>query len=375
MGWIIAAIYIPFLWLVFDKLKLIRFSFPVAVAAASIGPGAILVILFGAQYFHPHTVNARVFHQVIPLAPQVTAQGRVIEITGRPDTRHRRGDMLFRIDPEPYQFTVETLAAQLRSAEKGLEVAVAGVAIAEATVDRAKSDLGLATIERDRQVILRESGTVSQAVLDRAIDEFIRSTSAATQADAGLVQSQLAVDQAEENIAEIKARLADAEYDLEHTDVRAPADGFITNLQIQVGSLVGGTNPKPVMDFVPEPDKADRGMIVAAFGQKNYLKIKEGQYAEIILESYPGQIFNGRVLSTIDMSSSGHLTTRGTVPMELIETPPSAYGVKVKIDGGEDLRLPAGTAGQVAVYTEEMPIAGIPVMIIVRTQSWLYYLF
>ena len=127
------------------------------------------------------------------------------------------------------------------------------------------------------------------------------------------------------------------------------------------------------MDFALDPHEATHGILVASFGQKNFLKIKKGQYAEVALNGYPGRIFKARVLSKIDVSGAGQLTERGIVPTELLESEATSFAVRVRLDDRDGLRLPPGSQGQVAIYTEEMQISGIVVMFIIRTQSWLHY--
>ena len=136
-----------------------------------------------------------------------------------------------------------------------------------------------------------------------------------------------------------------------------------------VGAVSG-----PVLSFVREITGDDRGVIVATFKQKNFLLIKEGQYTEVALNNYPGQIFTGRVQTTIDVSGAGQLTATGVVPTTLGSGQPSTFAVRIKLDDFDSVRLPGGTQATVAVYTDNVQIAGIPVMFLIRAQSWMRYL-
>ncbi len=129
-----------------------------------------------------------------------------------------------------------------------------------------------------------------------------------------------------------------------------------------------------VMSFVHDKNDDTHGIVVAAFNQKNYLRIKEGQYAEVALFGYPGEIFKGRVLNTIDITGEWQLSPSGILPSDLGSAMPAKFAVKIKLDRGDDLRLPGGSQAQVAVYTEDVQIAGIPVMFLIRAQSWIRYL-
>ncbi len=89
---------------------------------------------------------------------------------------------------------------------------------------------------------------------------------------------------------------------------------------------------------------------------------------------YPGEIYTGRVLSTIDISGEGQLSASGILPSDLGSATPAKFAVKIKLDQEDELRLPGGSQAQVAVYTEDVQIAGIPVMFLIRAQSWVRYL-
>lgn len=101
--------------------------------------------------------------------------------------------------------------------------------------------------------------------------------------------------------------------------VHAPGDGYVTNLQLREGMLVGGAGSGAVMSFVLENNDTARGVMVAAFDQKNFLRIQPGQYAEVALHGYPGQIFTGRVLNAIDVSGAGQLTASRNSSVKMLE--------------------------------------------------------
>jgi multidrug resistance efflux pump len=374
MSWILGLIYCGLLWLVFAKLKLLKFSLPLAILAASVGPALIIALLFCAQYYHPFTYTARVFQQVVPVIPQLRQPGRVIEIAVKPNTPVKSGDVLFRIDEVPYQNNVDRLSAAMEEAEQSKKVAIASVDLAEATLVRADSNLKYATRDRDRNANLIESKSVSQAEYDLSLNRFAESDAAVVQSKASLTQARLSVDLAKAKIEQVSTQLADAKYDLEQTTVLAPGDGYVTNLQLREGMLVGGAGGTAVMSFILDQNEDTRGIVVAAFNQKNYLRIKEGQYAEIALHGYPGEIYTGRVVNTIDVSGEGQLPASGILPSDLGSAAAAKFAVKIKLDRGEELRLPGGSQALVAVYTEDIQIAGIPIMFLIRAQSWIRYL-
>ena len=154
--------------------------------------------------------------------------------------------------------------------------------------------------------------------------------------------------------------------------MRAPCDGYVTNLQLQPGAIVSAA--ASVMPFVCDRDENNRGVVVATFMQGPYLSIKPGAYAEVVFPMYPGRVFPGKVLTTVDLASEGQLTVTGLFPG--IEAPHNArFAVRIKLDDADDLRLPAGTQGSAAVFSGTVQIAGVIRMAAMRVNSWMNYLF
>jgi len=233
MSWILGGIYCGVLWLVFAKFKLLKLSLPVAIVAASVGPGLIVALLFCAQYFHPFTSNARVFQGTVPIVPQLRQAGRVLEVIATPNTPIKQGEILFTVDPVPYDNAVARLEASLKEAEQSQAVAEASIDLAKATLDRATANFKFATRDRDRLEKLFAAKSASQQDLDTSNNRYAEASATTAQADASLVQAELSVDLAKTRIAQTETQLADAKYDQQQTVVTAPGDGFVTNLQLQ----------------------------------------------------------------------------------------------------------------------------------------------
>ncbi|XZE51508.1 hypothetical protein SH139x_003163 [Planctomycetaceae bacterium SH139] len=152
-----------------------------------------------------------------------------------------------------------------------------------------------------------------------------------------------------------------------------PADGYITNLQVRPGLLVSASSG-PVMTFVRDPTASSDGIVVATFAEKNFLRIQPGQYAEVAMDGYPGEILTGRVMNTIDVSGAGQLDATGRLPTSIINGTPTQFAVRIQLDDS-DRRLPGGARGQAAIFTQDVQIAGIPVMFLIRAKSWMNYLY
>ena len=371
MSWIFGGLYCGVIWLVFAKLKLIRLTLPIAILLASLGPGLILTLLVCAQYLHPFSPNAIVLVQVDPIAVQLTQPGRVTEVVAQPNIPLKAGSVLFRVDKVPYENAIEQQAAAVRQAAQNVKLAESNVKLAEANRDRAEADLKYATSDRERNEKLGSESAISQRELEVARTRYEQASAAFQQSEQKLSQARLSIDTAKAELARAEAALADAKYDLEQTTLFAPADGYVTNVQVREGLLISASSG-PVMTFVRDSTSDLEGVVVATFREKNFLRIREGQYVELAMDAYPGQILTGRVLNTIDVSGTGQLVASGQLPTELVSQNQSQFAARIQLDNPE-LRLPGGAQGQVAVYTDELQIAGLPVMFLIRANSWLNY--
>ncbi|WP_424630456.1 HlyD family secretion protein [Bradyrhizobium sp. SYSU BS000235] len=372
----IFASYAALIWLVFARLKLIRLSLPIAIVLAAVGPLFAFYIILSMNNYHPSSTDARVFQRVVQITPHVTVPGRVENVIVQPNTPLKKGDVLFTIDPRPFQFEVNRLQAAVAAANQLVPQLKAAVEQASAGVERAEAQSGLAEADYDRQKQLFAKGDIAQAALDKFQRNLETTQQAVTEAKAVEMKARLAYESniGDENTAVAQARqqLDQAKYNLDEATVRAPCDGYVTNLQLLPGAVVNAT--ASVMPFVCNRDDANRGVVVATFMQGPYLSIKPGAYAEVVFPMYPGQVFPGKVLTAIDLASEGQLTATGLFPG--IDAPHNArFAVRIKLDDGDDLRLPAGTQGSAAVFSGRVQIAGVIRMAVIRANSWLNYLF
>ena len=179
-----AAIFITYaalIWLVFDKLRLLRLTLPIALVLAAVGPLFALYILVSMNNFHPSSSDARVFQRIVQITPRISVPGRVLEVAAQPNTPLKKGDILFRIDPAPFTFEVERLKALLAATQQNVPQLKASLDQATAGVERATAQLNLAEAEYERQRELFEKDVISEATLER----FIRNKESAEQAVAG----------------------------------------------------------------------------------------------------------------------------------------------------------------------------------------------
>lgn len=372
----IFAIYVALIWLVFAKLKLIRLSLPLAILLAAVGPLFAFYVILSMNNHHPSSADARVFQRIVQIAPHITVPGRVQEVRAEANAPLKKGEVLFTIDPRPFQFEVNRLEAALAAAAQLVPQLKSALDQATAGVERAEVQLHLAQADFDRQSELTRKGVVAQAALDKFERNLEAAQQAVAAAKAAEQKARLAYESniGDENtaVAQTRQQLEQAKYNLDEATVRAPCDGYVTNLQLLPGVIVSAA--ASVMPFVCDRDEANRGVVVASFMQGPYLSINPGAYAEAVFPMYPGRVFPGKVLTTIDLASEGQLTATGLFPG--IEAPHNArFAVRIKLDDGDNLRLPAGTQGSAAVYSGSVQIAGVIRMAVMRANSWMNYLF
>jgi multidrug resistance efflux pump len=372
----IFGVYMLAIWLVFDKLKLIRLSLPIALVLAAVGPIFAFYILLSMNNYHPSSSDARVFQRVVQIVPHITTPGRVAEIVAQPNAPLKKGGVLFRIDPQPFQFEVDRLQAALAAAQQNVPQLKSSLDQASAGVEKAaaQSDLAKADLQRQQELFTKQ--VVAQAALDRAQRNAETAEQAVAEARAAENRARLAyqsnIGSDNTAVAQVRQQLAAAKYNLDESIVRAPCDGYAVNLQLVPGAVVSAA--ASVLPFVCDRDEANLGMVVASFMQGPYLQIKPGEYAEVIFPMYPGRVFPGKVITTIDIASEGQLTATGLFPG--IGNPGNArFAVRIRLDDAEGLRLPAGTQGDAAVYSGNVQIAGVIRMAVMRMTSWTNFLY
>lgn len=374
-----AAIFIAYgaiIWLVFDKLRLLRLSLPLALVLAAVGPIFAFFVIVSMNNFHPSSADARVFQRVVQVVPHITSPGRILEVKAEGNVPMKMGDVLFTIDPRQFQFEASRLEAALAAAEQAVPQLKSTVDQATAALEKATTQLTLAKAEFDRQAELFEKKVIAQAMLDRAErnHEAAQQTVAGAQAaeDRARLAYQSNIGNENTAVAQVRQQLAQAQYNVAESVVRAPCDGFATNVQLVPGVVVSAA--ASVMPFVCDRDSRNLGVVVASFMQGPFLSIAPGEYAEVVFPMYPGRVFPAKVLTVIDLASEGQLSASGLFPAA--HAPGTArFAVRIKLDDAEGIRLPAGAQGNAAIYTGHVQIAGVIRMALMRMTSWTNFLF
>jgi multidrug resistance efflux pump len=286
-----------------------------------------------------------------------------------------KGDVLFKVDPTPYQLTVNSLRAQLVGAEGGasqLREELKSAAGSTAAI-RARIDLARRRVTQNRE--LASTGAGNRFDLESAVSNLqdLEAQLAAATANEAQVQAQIAavVDGDIASIARIKADLATAEWELEQTTVVSPCDCHVINLQLRPGAFVAGVPFNPVMTLVEA-----EGQVVALFYQNELHQVVPGDEAEFALKTYPGRIIKAKVDSVIWAQGMGQIPASGVLPMTgVLAQPPNRFAVKFDVAAKDaDLFLAAGAAGTAAIYTQGLVPIQIVRRVILRVGAYTDYL-
>ena len=385
---LLLGIYSAFVWLIFIKLKWLPWNTTSQVTVAIIPIVGLTVLILTLNVVAPSSSDVRVYKYTIPIVSQV--RGRIIEVPVEEGNRLvHKGDVLFRIDPTPYQLEVNTLEAQLSNSQGGMrdleeqeKGAGAKIAEAQSRVRELSAKLELTRTRVAQYKELVATGAGSRFDLERAqTDEqeqqgqLDAARSAERQARAGEAQirQKLGAKAGGEyaQVAQTRAQLENAKWQLDQTTTRSPCDCYVVNLQLRPGAFVAGIPLNPVMTLV----EAD-GQVVAFYHQNELHEVAPGNEAEFALETLPGRIIKAKVDSIVWAQGQGQLPASGTIPMSgYAAQPPGRYAVKFNIEPRDrELFLAAGAAGHAAIYTDHVAEIHILRKVILRVGSYINYL-
>lgn len=383
MELILLAIYSFFVWLIFFKFKWLPWNIVSQVIVVTIPIIALTALILILNIVCPSSHDVRTINYVVQVVPRVT--GRVIEVPVQPNTPVRKGEVLFRIDPVPFEIQVRAAQANLANLQAQLITAYAGqlsleeqLKTATANKDALASRVALARTRVAQFTTLANSGAGTKFDLEQAQADLanLDSQYAALGATEAQVQAQLGaktpegeqdqVAQVKAQIAQAEAGLADAKWNLDQTTYYAPADGTIVNLQLRVGAVASQLVMSPVMTFVENEQ-----WVIALYRQNELRKVASGNEAEIAMSMYPGRIIKCKVESVMWATAQGQLPMGGIAPdFGPTPVPPGRIAVRLLLDGKDkDLFLAAGARGQGAIYTESGKALHILRKVIIRVGS------
>lgn len=270
---------------------------------------ALLIGLFIPMGWGAPSGPAAVVRNSVQIIPSVA--GEVTEVAVTANTPLKAGDILFRIDPTTYEAQVQAIEAQLKFAE----------------------------LRHSQYSQLQTQGS------GRAFD----------------------VEQRESEVEHLRAQLDGAKWNLDKTTVLAPADGYVTNLALRKGARV--TAQSPVLAFIDTSETILGVEIPQIYAR--YVEV--GQPVEVTFKVFPGQIYSGHVETILQAIASGQTQVSGSAvaPTEVQASP---FVVRIRLDDQEVLqRLPAGSTGLAAIYTDHVKAAHVIRKVVLRQAAILNY--
>lgn len=411
---LLLGIYSFFVWLIFIKLKLLPWTTPWKVAVAIFPVVMMVILLLLLNIVAPTTTDVRVVNYVVPIVSQV--RGRVIEVPVDNNRPVKKNDILFRIDPTPYEIEVRTLEARLVSEQAKIGAERARVSEARARFTSAESNerqlreqlnetkgqvanltasMALAQKRVSQNKELVAAGAGNRFDLERAatnVDELTGQVASARAkqlqveqllsgrvgkdiASVAEVRAQIATAEANLRLSEAtaeatRAQVENAKWDLKQTTVVAPGTGTMVNVMLRPGYFVAGMPFNEVMTYVDRDNQ-----IFALFGQNELHQVKPGDHAEITLDTYPGRIIKAHVDSVIWAQAQGQLEATGDLPRTVLTAPPGRFPVKLVVgDHDRALFMAAGARGSAAIYTEHLALVHIIRKVLLRVSSYLDYI-
>ena len=385
---LLLGIYSFFVWLIFIKFKWLPWNIVSQVIAATIPIIGLTILILLLNIYAPSSADVRVMNYVVPINPRVA--GKVIEVPVEPNVPVRKGDVLFRIDPQPYEIQVRALEANIESLKAQLISANASTRNLSQQLRDAISRRGVATTQlalaRQRASQFQElaqTGAGNRFDLEQAQTEVARLENDVIAAEAGVaqVQERMAaktpagvqdeVAKVLAQIAQAEAQLADAQWQLEQTVQYAPADGTVVALALRPGVMTVPFPALPAMTFIE-----DAQWVVAFFAQNEVRNIEAGNEAEIAVLTYPGRIIKCDVDAVIWATAQGQLPISGMLPNTGFGSAPDMrLAVKLQPVGKDaDLFLAPGARGHGAVYTHKGEMIHILRKVILRVGAKLDWL-
>ena len=334
MELLLILIYVSFCYVIFKifRIPVNQWSLATATLGGIFGIAMILLIM---NYNHPFTKDARIYYVTTPIIADV--KGRVVEVPVEPNKILKKGDVLFRIEATVFEAAVSNGKAQ----------------VAEALANRDRAKQSFDRYDEGNRNAREKNQPLPFAIVDV---ENRRGVYLAAQASYEAAQ----------------AKLVEAEFNLEQTVVRAPGDGFVTQVALRPGMMAVPLPLRPVMTFV----NSDQRTLSGAFQQNALQRVRPGDEAEIAFDAVPGKIFKGKVREVVDAIAQGQLQASGLlIDSSQIKGEGRANALIEIVDDLSQYQIPLGSAAQVALLTEHWRHLALLRRILLRMISWKNFVY
>ena len=310
-----------------------------------------------ADRITPYTAQATIDTFLVQIAPEVS--GPVVAVGVRDNREVSKGQVLFRIEPLPFEIALRAAEANLSVAMQGADASAADVRVADAQLKRQRVDL--AASQQLGKIVLDLSAkrALSETSAIRARADIAMTRAEITRAEAEAERARIRLGQSGNGNAQVRQALAameQARLDLRHSAVVAPANGVVTNLRLSPGQFA--SRGQPVLSFIADGPR----WVTAAMRENQLGNIARGNRAYVVFDDYPGRVFPAHVESVGWGIAQGGEAPTGQLPD--VNAPsgwlrePQSFPVRISLDPPADTseKLPPGRSGaqaNVVVLTRE----------------------
>jgi multidrug resistance efflux pump len=366
----ILLVYAVALWLVFSKFKLVRWGWLSGAVAVAVGALILATFLALFNYLAP-SGRVTVTGRVVEVTPNVT--GQIVAIPVKPNVPVKANDVLFQIDPAPFQYKVTQLQASLAGAKQQAEILKSNYEQATANVTGLSALVAFNTQRNaDIQKLASEGANTTFQAQDRQ-NQYETALAQLNVAKAAQQSAKLAMDSeiggVNTTVAQLQAQLDNANWELSQTTVRAPADGYVTVVALTVGDRA--LQARSAMSFIVEKEIA----LVGMFSQNGFQTIKEGAAVDIVFDNAPGRIYHATINAIPRGIGQGQIAVSGTLARTTALGGTTAFPAEISIPqemSRESLRL--GMSGNATVFAGNAGVIGLLASILVWISSYTAYL-
>src|SRR5713226_733025 len=367
---IILCLYIVALWLVFSKFKLVRWGWFSGTVSVLVGVFILATFLALFNYLTP-SGRVTVTGRVVEVTPNVT--GQIIAIPVKPNVPVKANDVLFQIDPTPFQYKVSQLQASLAAAKQQVDILKSNYEQASANVTGLTAQVAFnAKRLGDIQKLAAEDANTQFQAQDRQ-NQYETALAQLNVAKAAQQSAKFAMDSeiggVNTTVAQIQAQLDNASWELSQTAVRAPADGYVTIVALSVGDRA--LQFHSAMSFIVENDIT----LVGMFSQNGFQTIKEGAPVDIVFDNAPGRIYHAKITAIPKGIGQGQVAVSGTLARTSALGGATAFPAVISIPDGmsrDSLRL--GMSGGATAFADNAGVIGLLASILVWVSSYTAYL-
>ena len=367
---IILCLYVVALWLAFSKFRLVRWGWLSGTVAILVGAFILAIFLALFNYLTP-SGRVTVAGRVVEVTPNVT--GQIVAIPVKPNVPVKMGDVLFQIDPAPFQYKVVQLQASLVGAKQQAEILKSNYEQATANVTGLAALVAFNTQRNaDIQKLAAEGANTQFQAQDRQ-NQYETALAQLNVAKASQQSAKLALDSeiggVNTTVAQIQAQLDYASWELSQTTIRAPAEGYVTAVALSVGDRA--LQARSAISFIVENEIT----LVGMFSQNGFQTIKEGAAVDIVFDNAPGRVYHAKIIAIPRGIGQGQIAVSGTLARTNALGGTTVFPAVISIPeeiGRESLRL--GMSGSAAVFSENAGVIGLLASILVWISSYTAYL-